>query len=453
MLDLLVVDDDSGMRSGLASELRSAGYGVTEADDGEAAIRRVCSKVFDVVLTDMRMPKADGRAVLNAVRRESPSTEVIVMTSYGDVSDAVGALKAGAHDYLTKPFAVDDLLIRLQRIHDTRALQRELGDARAELANGSAASTLIGTSPPMARVRATAAMVAASDVPVLIQGETGSGKEVVARAIHGMSPRSGMPFVAINCAAFPETLLEAELFGYERGAFTGAVKRREGRFRAAHRGTLLLDELGEMPLSAQAKLLRVLEDRSIEPLGSNQSIPVDVRILSATHRDLRRLIREGKFREDLFFRLHVVALEVPPLRERRADLPLLVEHLARKYAGGAEPPAIALAAWGALLKYPFPGNVRELAHIVQHALVLSRGSTVELDHLPREVGGSSEVAAGAGVGSLASAVKEFERDYLVRALSLTGGRRARAAELLGISRKTLWEKLRTLGIASEIDEE
>lgn len=452
MLDLLVVDDDSTTREVLATELREAGMRVTEAHDGEAAIRRVSTTVFDVVLTDMRMPKEDGRAVLRAVQRESPSSDVIVMTSFGDVGDAVAALKAGAHDYLTKPFSVDELLIRLQRIADARALHRELAAARAELTKGEATHALVGGSPPMARLRELIATVADSDASVLIQGETGSGKEVVARTIHGMSARRGGPFVAVNCAAFPETLLEAELFGYERGAFTGAAKRREGRLQAAHRGTLLLDELGEMPLAAQAKLLRVLEERRIEPLGGNQSIPIDVRIVSATHRDLRRQIREGRFREDLFFRLNVVVLEVPPLRERKADLPLLVQHFVAKYGRSNEASPMSLAAWGALSRYPFPGNVRELAHVIQHAVVLSRGGAFELEHLPREVVGGTNGASVAAIGALAGAVKEFERDYIVRALAHLGGKRAETAELLGISRKTLWEKLRNLGVMdSDLD--
>jgi DNA-binding NtrC family response regulator len=454
MLDLLLADDDGTTRLELASALRQAGYGVTEAADGEAAIARLGGKIFDVILTDIRMPKADGRAVLQAARREAPSSDVILMTSFADVADAVAALREGAHDYLTKPFALDEILIRLRRIADTRALQSELASARAELASGDPSAMLVGQSPPMARLRAMVSTVAASDASVLVQGETGSGKEVVARMLHGMSPRRSGPFVAVNCAAFPETLLEAELFGHERGAFTGAVKAREGRFRAAQRGTLMLDELGEMPLAAQAKLLRVLEERCIEPLGSDKRVPVDVRVVSATHRDLRKLIREGRFREDLYFRLHVVVLEVPPLRERRADLPLLVQHFVRKYGPAGESPPISLGAWGALSRYPFPGNVRELAHVVQHALVLSRGEMIELEHLPRDVAGATASGTTASLESLSSAVKAFERDYVLRALTMTGGRRARAAELLGISRKTLWEKLRALGIAdSDFDDD
>ncbi|HEY2515373.1 MAG TPA: sigma-54 dependent transcriptional regulator [Polyangiaceae bacterium] len=447
MLDLLLVDDDASTRLELANALRKEGHSVTEAADGGDAIRRLSAEVFDVVVTDMRMPQADGRAVLRTVRHESPSTDVIVMTSFGDVADAVSALKGGAYDYLTKPFEIDEMLLRLRRIIDTRALQRELAAARAELARCDTAAMLVGQSPAMTRLRELVATVAPSDASVLILGETGAGKEVVARTLHAMSSRHSGPFVAVNCAAFPETLLEAELFGHERGAFTGAVKRRDGRFKAAHRGTLMLDELGEMPLAAQAKLLRVLEERTIEPLGSHQPVPIDVRVVSATHRDLRRLIREGRFREDLYFRLRVVTLDVPPLRERRSDLALLVQHFAKKYSRTGEVPQISLAAWGALSRYGFPGNVRELAHVVQHALVLTRDGTVELEHLPRELVGNGAPEPTGATDSLSNAVRSFERDYLLRALTLTGGRRARTAEILGISRKTLWEKVRSLGIA------
>jgi len=299
------------------------------------------------------------------------------------------------------------------------------------------------------------ATVAPSDAPVLVVGETGTGKELVARRLHARSQRASGPFVAVNCAAFPETLLEAELFGYERGAFTGAVKRREGRFKGADRGTLFLDEVAEMPLPAQAKLLRVVQDGVIEPLGTNTGIRVDVRLVSATNRNLKKAIAEGRFREDLYYRLHGVGLHLPALRERPGDLPLLVAHfLARSTPTGRPPPEIALQAWQALSTYPFPGNVRELAHAVQHAAILSRGGAILLEHLPDDI---VKVATTGHVprtvAPLAAVLKQAEREHLLKALAIADGKRVRAAELLGISRKNLWEKLRAHGIAdSDLDE-
>ena len=297
----------------------------------------------------------------------------------------------------------------------------------------------------------------ASDAPVLISGESGSGKELVARSLHTVSPRKDRPFVAINCAAFPETLIEAELFGHERGAFTGAVRRREGRFKAANGGTLFLDEVAELPLMVQAKLLRVLQDGTIEPLGTNTPLKVDVRIISATHRNLKERISEALFREDLYYRLNVLDIRVPPLRERRSDLPVLVEHFLRKFLGDeADLPSISPRAWAALSEYDFPGNVRELEHAIQHALVLSRGETIDIQHLPEDVAGqhlpSDQAPEPGGLRPLATAVKEFEREYLQRALGIAEGKKTRAAELLGISRKNLWEKMRALNLSERAGE-
>jgi two-component system response regulator HydG/two-component system response regulator AtoC len=294
---------------------------------------------------------------------------------------------------------------------------------------------------------------------VIIVGESGTGKEIVARTLHEKSERNGAPFIAVHCAAFPDTLIEAELFGYERGAFTGAVKQREGRFKAAHSGTLFLDEVAEIPLAVQAKLLRVLQTNTFEPLGTNESVHVDVRIVSATHRDLKRSINNGSFREDLYYRLNVLDIEVPPLRDRRADLPLLVEHFLKRFAhpGTAGPESIAPRALAALAEYSFPGNIRELEHTIQRAVVLANGKEIDLMHLPSAITGRISPArtdSGSSVRPLAEAVQEFEREYLVRALRATGGRKLHAADLLGISRKSLWKKLRELGIdTSEYREE
>jgi DNA-binding NtrC family response regulator len=459
---VLLVEDDLDVRDAVGAALRDAGHAVTACGDGAAAIERLGSGgPFDLVLTDVRLPRVDGMGVFRRAREISPHTAVILMTSYGGVSDAVAALKQGATDYITKPFDPDELLIRVATIDAKRALERELEEARAKLA-GATDGAIVGASPPMTRLLDRLATVAESDAPVLITGETGTGKELVARRIHARSARRAGPFVAVNCAAFPETLLEAELFGHERGAFTGAAKRRDGRFKAAHGGTLLLDEVAEIPMPAQAKLLRVLQDMAIEPLGTNDRVSVDVRIVSATHRDLKRRIAEGAFREDLYYRLNVVGLVVPPLRERPGDLPLLVSHFLETYlaasgtrrAGQAHLPEVSLPAWQALAAYPFLGNVRELSHAIHHAVVLSKGERIELEHLPDDIVRlASSRAEGGSLHPLVAVVKQAEREHLLKALAVAGGKRTRAAELLGISRKNLWEKLRAHGLSdSDVDD-
>ena len=451
-LDILVVDDDTDIRQYLSDLLRQAGHHVSVAADGAQAGAQVSAHVFDLVLSDVRLPRGDGRALLRRVRHESPSTDVILITAFGEVADAVAALKDGAHDYLTKPVRSEELLLRLERIAAERDVRRELREARDELSRTQAENEdpIIGRSPSIERLLERVGTIAASEAPVLIHGESGVGKELVARTLHRRSSRKAGAFVAVNCAAFPESLLEAELFGHERGAFTGAVRRRDGRFKAADGGTLLLDEIAEIPLPAQAKLLRVLQEGAIEPLGTNESVQVDVRVISATHRDLKERIANGLFREDLYYRLNVLDLTIPPLRERRADLPLLVEHFLRRATPeGKEPSRIAPRAWAALYEHSYPGNVRELAHAVQHAVVLARGGEIDMQHLPRDISGvvpAREQRAGE-LQPLALALREFEKIYLVRALAAAGGKKTAAARLLGISRKTLWEKLRAHGLS------
>jgi DNA-binding NtrC family response regulator len=456
LLRILLVEDDPDVRLAVAPGLTDAGHDVVAVADGGAALERLSAGVFDVVVTDIRLPGGiDGIAVFRAARSLAVRADVILMTSFASVTAAVGALKEGANDYLTKPFDVDELLLRVGMIAKRRALERELASARARLADG-ADGEIVGASPAMAAVLDRLATVAPSDAPVLVVGETGTGKELAARRLHARSPRASGPFVAVNCAAFPEALLEAELFGYERGAFTGAVKRREGRFKAADHGTLFLDEVAEMPLPAQAKLLRVVQDGRFEPLGTNTGVRVDVRLVSATNRDLKKAIAEGRFREDLYYRLHGVALHLPPLRERPGDLPLLVAHFVARFSpAGRAPPEISLPAWQALSMYPFPGNVRELAHAMQHAVILSRGSAILLEHLPDDIVkvATSTGRGGHSVAPLAVVLKQAEREHLLRALAVAEGRRTRAAELLGISRKNLWEKLRAHGISdSDLDD-
>ncbi len=463
MLDILLVDDEPDFRVLVGDALRDAGHRVSLAANGAEGLTQISSNVFDVMICDIRLPKVDGLTLFRRVRQESPGTDVILITAHAAINDAVAALKEGAYDYLTKPFDIDEIVLQLQRIATQRALKRELEQARAELSQrksngvGQYAGAIIGRSPPMLRLLDRIETIAQSDAPVLITGESGTGKELVARTLHERSSRRPKPFIAVNCAAFPETLLEAELFGHERGAFTGAVKRRDGRFKAADGGTLLLDEIAEVPLPAQAKLLRVLQEGTVEPLGTNESTRVDVRIISATHRNLRDRIKEGRFREDLYYRLNVLDIEIPPLRERRGDLPLLLQYFLNKFTQPGKPPStISPRAWAVLSQYHFPGNVREFAHAIEHAVVLAGGGEIEVEHLPGGITGALDGAASIPAGSLRSlsaALKEFEHEYLMRALAQANGKKMKAAEILGISRKNLWEKLRLHGIASEIEAE
>lgn len=455
MLDILLAEDEPTIRFTVSDALEQAGHKVVVAEDGQQAQSMLQDQVFDLVISDIRMPRVDGMTLFRQIRAEQPTTKVILITAYGTVQDAVNALREGAMDYLTKPFDLDEILLRVKRLDERRHLEEELSEARSQLAKLDPSAIIIGRSAPMVRLLELVETISDSDAPVLINGESGTGKELVARTIHQLSGRRKGPFVAVNCAAFPETLLETELFGHERGAFTGAMKAREGRFAAASGGTLLLDEIAEIPLPAQAKLLRVLQEGVIEPLGSNTRVEVNVRIVSATHRNLKQWIREGRFREDLYYRLNVLDVGIPPLRERQGDLPLLVEHFLRHLSRDKrEPPRIAPSAWAALSNYPFPGNVRELEHAIQRAMVLSRGSELKLSHLPEDISGpidpaQLEAEVDPSLRPLSVAMREFEEQYLLRALCASGGKKAKAAELLGISRKNLWEKLRSHGITEE----
>jgi DNA-binding NtrC family response regulator len=456
---ILLVDDEEELRETLAEVLEGAGHAVTQRTDGTEAAALIGGEPFDVVLTDVRLPGTDGLSLVRAARAASPPADCIVMTAFADVKDAVAALKEGASDYLTKPFDLDELLHHISRIDGTRSLRRELAEARRALSAQPSRCRLVGRSPQMRHVQERIDMIARSDAATLVTGESGTGKELVALMLHERGPRAEKPFVAVNCAAFPDTLIEAELFGFEKGAFTGAMKKREGRFRAADGGTLFLDEIAELPLPAQAKLLRVLQDGTFEPVGSDESVKVDVRVVSATHRNLRELVEQGKFREDLFYRINVLDVVLPPLRDREGDLPLLVEHFLGTRAGeGQARPTLSQKAYAALASYPYPGNVRELSHAIEHATVLAGGGEIGVEHLPRmivEHVRESALANGAAGGKidvveladdvvpLAEATREFEKRHLRRALAATGGKRCNAAAKLGISRKSLWEKLRS----------
>jgi DNA-binding NtrC family response regulator len=462
-VDILLIDDEPELRQTLADVLTDAGHSITEAGDGQVAATLLAERTFDTILSDVQLPGIDGLTLLRTVRRDAPLTDFILMTAFADVGEAVAALKEGAADYLTKPFDLDELLHHIARIDSTRSMRRELTEARRALAIRPPGNRLVGHSAQMTKIQSRIEMIAPSDAATLITGESGTGKELVARMIHERSPRAEKPFVAVNCAAFPDTLIEAELFGFERGAFTGAVKKRDGRFRAADGGTLFLDEIAELPLPAQAKLLRVLQDGMVEPLGTDTAVKVDVRVVSATHRNLREYVAKGSFREDLFYRINVLDLSLPPLREREGDLPLLIEFFLDGYAktdagGLRRAPTLSPDAYAALSTYRFPGNVRELDHAIEHAVVLAGQGEITLDHLPAVIaeaaptGPISATISGAldekatVVMPLVAATREFEKGHLRRALAATGGKRVKAAEMLGISRKSLWEKLRMYDI-------
>jgi two-component system nitrogen regulation response regulator GlnG len=464
---ILVADDEPAMRWLLDRLLRQAGHAVTVVEDGQAALGAAAAEPVDLAFLDIRMPGLDGLEVLSRLRAQNPETAVIVMTAHGSVRAAVEAMQRGAYDYLAKPFDNDEVLLLVERALSAKALAREVVELRTGIQEVWEFGALVGKSPRMQEVYKTIGRIAGTDVTVLLQGESGTGKEVVARAIHHYSRRAGKPFVAVSCAAIPPTLLEAELFGHERGAFTDAHQRRLGRFELAHGGTIYLDEVGDMGPELQPKLLRVLQEREVERIGGGEPIRVDVRVVAATNRDLETLIREGRFREDLYYRLNVVSLTLPPLRERREDVPFLVDHFLAKYAGELGERALSADALDRLLGYPWPGNVRELENVIQHAMVMAGGGVILPEHLPIAAGpGAPRAREGTlealihqkleecvrGLGARESAnlyelvLGLVERPLLMAVLRETGGNQLRAAALLGINRNTLRKKLRALGL-------
>jgi two-component system, NtrC family, response regulator AtoC len=445
-LDILVVDDDQATRLSLAYALSDAGHHVSEASDGEEAIALASERTYDVALLDVRLPKVDGLTIFRRLRLRAPTTAVILMTAFATVPDAVASLREGAYDYVTKPFDPEELTLRvIGHIAEHVSLKRELEEARRVVASRDAGSPIVGHTPAMIRLVERVNTVAQSDAPVLVCGESGTGKELVAHTLHARGPRKIAPFVALDCAAFPENVIEVELFGEERS--TTSPRRRVGRFQAADGGTLLLGEISALPLPTQAKLLRVLEEGLVQPVGGSEPIPVNVRIVSSTQNDLKALVEKGKFRDDLYFRINVLDLHLPPLRERRADMPLLLAHFLRRFCPGRVPPGIGPRAWEALMEYPFPGNVRELAHAIERAVVLARGSEIDLDHLPEDiVGRSPESTADARIDPLNVATKSFEKRHITNALHLAGGAHQTAAELLGISVRCLRQKIERHGI-------
>lgn len=453
-VDILLIEDDASTVELLEQVLRLEGHTVVVASDGRQAMTCLDAQVFDLVITDVRLPKVDGLTIFKRVRQDSPKTKVILMSAYGTVPEAVATIKEHAVDYLAKPFDLDKLLSLVRPIAEQRQARWVLNQSDPELEKCRGDLVLLGNSLPMMMLKERIAAIARSDAPVLITGQTGTGKELVARALHRQGARLKKPFVAVNCAAFPDTLLEAELFGHERGAFTGAVRRRQGRFRAAHRGTLLLDEVVELPPSGQAKLLRVLQDGVFEPLGTTETVRVDVRIISSTNVDLTQHVELSRFREDLYYRLKVFHLHVPSLAERSSDIPLLIQYFLGALAGNDRcVPNLSERAWAALRHYPFPGNVRELQHAIEHGFVMAWGKGIDLEHLPSEIGGRAreDTSDEDAIEPLSSATQRFEREHLLSALRCAQWRKNEAAKMLGISRKTLWAKLKKHGLTPQHD--
>ena len=452
--NILLVDDEEALRLVVAERLTDEGFDVVEAASGEAALEQLQRFAFDVIISDLRLPGLDGRQVIDAALERYPGILAIVVTGYATVKDAVDIIKRGASDFVAKPFQFDELLHVINSAREQRRLKEENAYLRQQLDQRFGLGAMVGKSAPMRALYQLIETVASTSATVLITGETGTGKEIVARAIHQSSLRRQQNFVAINCGAIPEPLLEAELFGHVRGAFTGAIQSRQGRIEQADKGTILLDEVGTMPASLQMKLLRVLQEREFERVGDSRTIRVDVRILAATNADLARMVKEGTFREDLFYRLNVVAVQIPPLRDRSEDIPLLVARFIDKLqpAGdGREPLVVSQEVMRRLMACEWPGNVRQLENVIERALALGGGRRrIDVDDLPPDMRGDAAPVPVAprltesGV-DLPALVADFERQMIDQALTRTEGNRGAAARLLGLKRTTLVEKLRRLG--------
>ncbi len=444
---LLVVDDEERFGRMVAEHLTEAGHDVTQVTSGTEAIRLLDAEEFDVVITDLKMAPVDGIQVLAAAKALDPETDVVLMTAYGTVETAVAAMRTGAYDYLTKPFSLDELTLLLERIQEKRTLRRENTGLRQELAAVERQVEMVGASAGLARVRELVAKVAASDATVLVLGESGVGKELVARQIHRQSPRSARPFVVVHAAALPENLLESELFGYEKGAFTGAQTRKLGRLELAEGGTLFLDEIGDISSAFQVKLLRFLQERTFVRVGGTRTVKVDARIVAATNRDLAEAVRQGRFREDLYYRLSVFPIQVPPLRERRADIAPLVRYTLARLGYGRE---LAPTIIRELTEYNWPGNVRELENVLERAVILAAGAEIGPEHiqLPEPVLMKPGRAEG---DNPSDTLFDVERRMLEDALRRAGGNKSKAAKFLGITRRMLYTKLERFGLGTGPD--
>ena len=450
---ILVVDDEPVQREMIGGFLKKQGFEVIAADSAERALELFRQEAFDLVLTDQKMAEMSGLELLQAVHTINAETPVILITAFGTIEAAVAALKQGAIDYLTKPLNLDELLYRIRQVSDRYRIINENRELREALQDRHRIEGIIGESGPMLEVLSIVRRVAPSEATVLIRGESGTGKELIAKAIHFGSPRARGPLVKVNCAALPEALLESELFGHEKGAFTGALTSRQGRFELANGGTIFLDEIGDLPLHLQAKLLRVLQEREFEKVGSSRPVRVNVRIMAASHRPLEDLIKAGQLREDLYYRLNVVTICIPPLRERRSDVALLLDHFLRQYAAKNGKTIRGLTPEGRdiLLRYDYPGNVRELENIIERAVVLTRDDVIGSGDLPLTVQ-ELEVADGERETNLTVAVEALERRMIRDALARSDGIQTRAAELLGMGERALRYKLTKYGFREEDSE-
>ena len=442
---ILVVDDESSHRQMIKAVLSAEGYEIREAADGNQALKAVEEKFHDLILMDIRMPGPSGIESLQKIKDISPGIPIIIMTAYASVNTAIDALKSGAYDYLTKPLDIEELKILVAKALRFQKLEQENMYLKEQLNDRFDFSKIIGRSPAMKQLFETLALVAPSEATVLIVGESGTGKELIANAIHQNSARAQRPFIKVNCAALPETLLESELFGHEKGAFTGAAARRQGRFQLAHNSSILLDEIGEMSPTTQAKILRVLQEREFEPIGSTQTIKVDTRVIAATNKNLEEEIRQGRFREDLYYRINVVTIAVPPLRERHEDIPLLADFFLKRFVEknrrvikGFTPRAMDL-----LMRHEWSGNVRELENVVERAVIMARGEMITPLEFPENLKELDVELKEPNLNlSAGRSLKEVEKEMILRTLDETGGNRTHAAEILGISRRTLQLKLK-----------
>ena len=444
---VLIVDDEKNIRAGLSHALELDGYDTLLAADGQEALDTIADSEVDLVIADLKMPRVSGQELLRRLVEQYPSVPVIILTGHGTIETAVTAMRDGAYDFLTKPVNLDRLSLLAKRALSTRELALRHRALQQELESQRSDSAIIGTSATMQRLMQVVRQVAPTKASVLVTGESGVGKELVADALHRFSDRSGRPLVKVHCAALAETLLESELFGHEKGAFTGAIGRKRGRFELANTGTIFLDEIGEINQAVQVKILRVLQEKAFERVGSEATLQVNVRVVSATNRDLRQRINEGAFREDLFYRLNVVHIEVPPLRERREDVPLLATAFVKEFAreNGKQIEGIDARAHAALYKYSWPGNVRELRNSIESAVVMAGGSTIELAHLPPTISQAVDEPGCIRI-TTGSKLTDAEREIIRATLAANNGNKTRTAEVLGIGRKTLHRKVAEYGL-------
>jgi len=440
---VLLIEDEKLMRVTIEDALKAAGYEVSSHASGEKALQAFREGPFQVVVTDVRLPDMDGLDILREVRASSDA-QVIVMTAFGTIKDAVEAMKMGAFDYITKPFSLDEFLILMERALEVKRLRDENLRLKRDLGRCYSSDCIIGESVEMQRVFSLVDRVAGSDSTVLVLGESGTGKELIATTIHYRSKRKDKPLIKVNCAAIPDGLIESELFGHEKGAFTGAVKRKPGRFELAEGGTIFLDEIGDLPLAVQAKILRVIQERTLERVGGTETLNVDVRLLAATNKNLEEEVGKRNFREDLYYRLNVIPVTIPPLRERKDDIPALAAFFLNKYnVRMSRNVRFSKDAMAELMKYDFPGNVRELENIVERCVTLAVSEMITKEDLPPTLSRKAGDDRGPRLSDVAA---EAEKEHIMRTLKATGGNKTRAAEMLGISRKNLWEKMHSYGL-------